>query len=237
MPATMHRPIARPRGVDLWFVPLAQPAARAARLVAACSARERERAARMPVAGRRREFLLGRGIVRSVLGAYLGVAPCEVEIAVGAGGKPFLVAAGAPAFNVSHSHGLTAIAVTGGFPVGVDLERIDPRLDVGAIARRFLAVDEAAHLARLDAAERATAFLRLWTRREACAKASGAGFTGGLGATLAPTAETAHDGPRTVVDLHPAAGYVGALAYSASPAPVHTPDHALACLETERPSL
>jgi 4'-phosphopantetheinyl transferase len=99
-----------------------------------------------------------------------------------------------------------------------------------AIARRFLAAEDTAQLARLPGPQRTTTFLALWTRREACAKASGAGFTGGVGATLARTAETNGGGPPTLVDLHPAPGYVGALAYAAPPALVHTPDHALACL-------
>jgi 4'-phosphopantetheinyl transferase len=180
----------------------------------------------MPIAARRRAFLLGRGIVRSVLGAYLGVPPGQVQIAVGPHGKPLLAAADAPAFNVSHSRGLVAIAVTAGFPVGVDLEAVDPSLDVLAIARRFLGVQEAARIARLAPADRAQEFLRLWTRREASAKASGSGFAGGLGATLA----AGEDRLLTLVDLDPAPGFVAALAYAAPPAAVHIPDHASACL-------
>ncbi|MDQ3678185.1 MAG: 4'-phosphopantetheinyl transferase superfamily protein [Actinomycetota bacterium] len=233
MSTTAAGPLAPPRGVDLWTVTLDQPAAREARLVASCSAGEHARAARMPIAGRRRDFLVGRGIVRSVLGAYLGISPGRIEIAAGVHGKPFVDARDAPAFNVSHSHGLAVLAVTAGFDVGIDLERVDPSLDVVAIARWLASPEESAHLPSLGDAASATAFLRLWTRKEARAKAGGAGFSAGLGELSAPSpgsASPSWDGTRTIVDIDPAPGYVGALAYDAPPAPLYTPDHALACL-------
>lgn len=234
VPATALGPIALPRGVDLWSVPLDQPAVREACLIAACSARELERAARMPVAARRRHFLVGRGIVRCVLGAYLGIAPRHVDIVAGAHGKPFVDSPDSPAFNVSHSRGLAVIAVTAGFAVGIDIERVDPGHDVMATARRFLAPAEAALLSPLGVDARATAFFRLWTRKEAYVKASGTGFTTGFGfggtcATLARSAAPIWDGARTTVDIDPASGYVGALVYDAPPVLLQTPDHALAC--------
>jgi 4'-phosphopantetheinyl transferase len=229
LPATELSPIAPPRGVDLWTVSLEQPAPREARLIAGCSPRELARAARMPVERRRRDFLVGRGIVRSILGSYLGIPPGDVDIAVGAHGKPFVDSPAAPAFNVSHSCGLAVIAVSAGFRVGIDLERVDPDLDVMAIAQRFLPPQDEADLASLAADARATAFFRLWTRREACVKANGTGFTGGLCAALARSATPVWDGARTIVDLQPAPGYVGALVYEAPPALVRAPDHASAC--------
>lgn len=225
--------LAPPRGVDLWIVPLDQPPVREARLIASCSAGEHERAARMPIARRRRDFLVGRGIVRSVLAAYLGISPGRVQIAVGAHSKPFVDGREAPAFNVSHSHGLVVVAVTAGFDVGIDVERVDPSLDVVAIARWFLAPEELAHLSSLGDTARSTAFLRLWTRKEARAKASGAGFSAGLSelsGLLSGSASPCWDGRHTSVDIDPAPGYVGALVYGAPPALLHTPDHALACL-------
>jgi 4'-phosphopantetheinyl transferase len=225
--------LAAPRGVDLWSVPLGGPAARDARLIAGCSPREHARAARMPLAGRRRAFLVGRGIVRSVLGAYLAIAPGDVEIGRGPHGKPFIDAPDAPAFSVSHSGDLLVLAVTAAVAVGVDVERVDAGLDVMAIASRFLASQERAQLARLTGDDRQAAFFAIWTRKEAHAKASGSGLSVGLAelrATSADAAQPRWDGRRTLVDIDPAPGYVGALAYDAPSLPVHTPEHAPACL-------
>lgn len=228
-PTGAASPIAPPQGVDLWTVPLEQPAGRDVRLIAACSPQERARAAGMRVARRRRDFLVGRGIVRSILGAYLGIPPCRVAIAAGPFGKPFVDAPGAPAFNVSHSGGLAVLAVTAGFEVGVDVERVDRRLDVAAIARRFLSPQEASLLAALGADARVSAFFRIWTRKEARLKASGTGFGAASPARAARARRGAAD-TRTLTDLVPARGYLGALAYDGPPAHLNIPDHALACL-------
>ena len=222
--------IGLPPGVDIWSVSLAQPPQAEARLMAQCSAEEQERAAGMPIAARRRDFLLARGIVRGILGGYLGIAPQSVRIARGVHGKPYIVEPGAPAFNLSHSHLLAMVAVSAGFAVGIDVERIDPLLDVAAIERWFLSSAEVAHLAAVPAEARTRAFLRLWTRKEAVAKAVGDGFSGGfavatpLGRGPGPT----FDGARTVLDLDPAPGYLAALAYQSPPVPVRTPDHPFA---------
>jgi 4'-phosphopantetheinyl transferase len=233
VPTTARCRIPPPRGVDLWAAPLDQPASSQARLIASCSAIERARAARMPIARRRRDFLVGRGVVRSVLGAYLGIPPGHVKIAAGAHGKPFVDSSAAPSFSVSHSHGLAVIAVTAGFEVGVDLELVDPRLDVAAIARQFLSTEEAARLSQLGPVARLTAFLRLWTRKEAYAKARGTGFAVGIGEALSSPTRSASrmsDPTRTIVDTDPAPGYIGALAYEGPPAPLHTPSRASASL-------
>ena len=62
LPSTVTGPIAAPRGVDVWTVPLDQPAAREARLIESCSTLEHARAACMPIARRRHDFLVARGI-------------------------------------------------------------------------------------------------------------------------------------------------------------------------------
>jgi 4'-phosphopantetheinyl transferase len=227
-----HPVIAPPRGVDIWCVSLEQPPAAQVRLAAQCSSSEHERAARMPIAARRRDFLVARGILRSILGAYLGTAPERVRIARSAHGKPFIDEPGAPAFNISHSHVLAVIAVSAGFAVGVDLERVDPLLDVAAIQRWFLSPKEGAHLVAVPPDARTHAFLRLWTRKEAVAKANGGGIAAGFAIAVPLTGGAAptFDGVRTIVDLDPAPGYVAALAYDAPPATLRTPDHALAHL-------
>ena len=234
LPSSATGPIAAPRGVDVWTVPLDQPAACEARLIASCSTLEHARAARMPIVRRGHDFLVGRGILRAVLGAYLGIPPRHVRIAAGAHGKPFVDSPAAPSFNVSHSHGLAVIAVTPGFQVGVDLELVDLRVDVVAIARRFLSKEEAALLSPLGPGARSTAFFRLWTRKEAYAKATGSGLTVGIGELFASprlSASTIWHGTHTIVDIDPAPGYVGALAYEFPPTLLHTPSQPFASLQ------
>jgi len=118
--------------------------------------------------GRRRP-----NFVRDVLAGYLGSEP---EIEVGLHGRPAL-RSGELQFNLSHSQGLAAVAVSAVHAVGVDVERPRPRLDPLRFAERFLAPAEAAALTALPAAERPEALVQLWTAKEAYLKALGTGLT------------------------------------------------------------
>jgi hypothetical protein len=101
--------------------------------------------------------------LREVLGSMLNCPAEAVELIIGARGKPALRASGTPPlfFNMSRSDHFVLIAV-GGCELGVDIERIVPRV----LHRDGLGDD-------LDPIER----LRRWTRREAVAKAIGIGLT------------------------------------------------------------
>jgi 4'-phosphopantetheinyl transferase len=60
--------------------------------------------------------------------------------------------------------------------VGVDVERVDRRVDEADIAGRFFAARESSALARLDGAARRERFFDLWTLKEALVKALGVGL-------------------------------------------------------------
>ncbi|MEX0993606.1 MAG: 4'-phosphopantetheinyl transferase superfamily protein [Solirubrobacterales bacterium] len=122
----------------------------------------------------------GRAAVRAILGTYLGKHASDVEIVNADGGKPQLAQGHRLRFNVSHSRGLTLVAVAFDRELGVDVERIDPRRATSRIARRFFARDELADLEQLPQRERIAGFYRCWTAKEAYVKALGAGLTKSL---------------------------------------------------------
>ncbi len=64
--------------------------------------------------------------------------------------------------------------------VGVDIETLRP-LAAGALARRWFPPEEAAWSGRWGPQRQASAFLWLWTQKEAMAKALGQGLGGGVG--------------------------------------------------------
>lgn len=160
---------------------------------------------------------LGRaraGFAEQVLSRYLGRAPVLER---GERGKPQL-STGELQFNLSHSGALAAVAVSAEHPVGVDIERLRP-LEPIALARRFLAPEEADSLVAVPKAQQGAAFLRLWTAKEAYVKALGTG----IGATPPGTfvidgmsVVRTHDGaPGTTWSLSAlplADGYCGTLA-------------------------
>ena len=146
---------------------------------AVLTAEERERAARMREGAPREEFVAGRGCLRRLLGAALEEDPRKLILEVGANGKPRLrQGAGVPRFNVAHSRGMVLIALSRAGEVGVDVEYVDPAVELMDVARTSF---HAGDLERIERArtqeERLKEFYRCWTRKEAVAKADGRGLT------------------------------------------------------------
>jgi len=141
---------------------------------------ERERRERFRREEDRQRFLLGRGLLRLALGAWLGRDPCQLRFCPGPHGKPELAGPGAAAihFNVAHSGDLILLAFHPACPVGVDVERLRPELAWEPLARRLLEASECRRLEGLSAGQGAGAFLAAWCRLEARLKARGEGLWG-----------------------------------------------------------
>jgi 4'-phosphopantetheinyl transferase len=161
-----------PEEVRVWLAPLGPASAAAA---AVCTDAERARAARLPRPIDRDQRLVTRGILRHLLAACTGTDPAAVPLEASATGKPVLAGSSDVRFSVAHSGALAAVAVATR-EVGIDLERCDPRLDVGAVSRAF-PHREAQALLALPPVERRAAFFRSWCRKEAYLKATGTGWT------------------------------------------------------------
>ena len=124
----------------------------------------------------------GREPLLALLAGYLGVAPGEVRLVAGEHGRPALdpVHGGVLDFNWSHSGEQALVALARGIAPGIDLEQRRTRANALEIAQRFFTAEEAGWLGTLDETERRTAFLELWTAREAVLKALGRGLAFGL---------------------------------------------------------
>ncbi len=129
--------------------------------------------------------------------------------------------------SVSHGGGLAAAAVCDHGPIGVDVERVESRRNLIAIAQRFFAPEESAMLERCGADERTALFHQWWTRKEAVLKATGAGLRGGLTGAggracrsrrMARVWRHGHDALLYVRDLRtPDVGVFGAVAIEGQP--------------------
>ena len=124
----------------------------------------------------------GREPLRSVLGAYLGIAADRVTMINGEYGRPALADAHDPSlgFNWSHSGNQALIAVGRWITPGIDLEQCRVRPRALEIARRYFSTEETAALVSLPTAARDAAFLDMWTAKEAVLKALGRGLAFGL---------------------------------------------------------
>lgn len=143
------------------------------------TAAEWERAGRFRVAAGRCRFIVCRALLRRVLAAELGIAPDRVQLAEGPYGKPVLAgeqAARRCSFNVAHAGGLGCVATSGGAALGVDVETSRRPMNLELMARKILTPPEHARFESLPTEQRLPAFLRLWTSKEALAKATGMGL-------------------------------------------------------------
>lgn len=77
-------------------------------------------------------------------------------------------------FNVTHTKGLAACIVCGNSSVGVDAEMIQNARE--KTIRKFMTPGERAHFETLLEPERSEYFFRIWTLKEALAKAYGTGI-------------------------------------------------------------
>jgi 4'-phosphopantetheinyl transferase len=90
-------------------------------------------------------------------------------------GKPFLAEPAALQFNLSHTAGLVALAVSARSPMGIDVEMGGSSVLCRDAMQSVLNASEQAALAR--AADWDDAFLALWTAKEAVVKAEGKGLS------------------------------------------------------------
>jgi 4'-phosphopantetheinyl transferase len=178
--------------VDLVHPDSADASARLDAYRALLSTDEIERMSRLIFARDRRRFLLTRALVRTTLSRYASVPPERWTFIANVHGRPeiFDRPRGVPdlRFNLSHTDGLIACAVTIGREVGVDVEHIGRRLTYD-VASRFFAPQEVADLKSLPADQQARVFFDYWTLKEAYIKARGFGLAlplGDFAFTLAP---------------------------------------------------
>jgi len=162
--------------LHVWDASLQRPAAEVARLRGLLCADERARADRFRFDRDRSRYTVGRGILRLLLGGYLGVRADRVAFQYGRFDKPRLV--GDPlCFNVSHSGAVALFAFTVLGEVGIDVELDDADFARERIAERFFSPAEVGALRALPQSLQPLAFLTCWTRKEAFIKARGDGLS------------------------------------------------------------
>lgn len=171
-----------PKGVPtVWLARLPDDPAIQSRLASLLSGEERTRLERLRQREDQQRFLVGRGLLRTLVGAHLCMPPEHVKLNHGPFGKPFVISPDkAPPlhFNVSHSGQLVLLAFHPAHEVGVDVEQVRSSHDHEAIARRTFPACEYHDWTALPPEKRLTGFFRAWTRHEAGLKALGRGIAG-----------------------------------------------------------
>ena len=137
---------------------------------------ERERCVRFVRPDDRRDFAAAHDLLRRALSTFENREPGEWAFAAGGHGKPMLdPLMGGLHFNLSHTRGFVACAVTRAAPVGIDVERLNRDVDLSRLAARFFSSAEIEDLGK--SADARGHFFELWTLKEAFLKSTGDGMS------------------------------------------------------------
>jgi 4'-phosphopantetheinyl transferase len=123
----------------------------------------------------RRRSLLARALLRRMFVQTTGIPPGGWVFDVEPSGRPILRNAGCdrvPSISLAHSGGWVAVAASDAGAIGIDIEIHRPHRNFSGIAAAAFGPDEQ----RMVATGGAATFYRIWTLREAMAKASGEGI-------------------------------------------------------------
>jgi 4'-phosphopantetheinyl transferase len=117
-----------------------------------------------------------RAALLDALAASAGLPPARIRLCSAPGAAPYALLDDIRRINLAISHdgdvSVAALRLDGGF-VGIDLMRVTDTPDWQAVAHDYLGPACAAALARVPAPERAAAFARAWSEREARLKCLG----------------------------------------------------------------
>ena len=142
-------------------------------LGATLSPAEWTRARRFGRVALQERYIIGRGLLRTVVGATLGVEPGRVEIVRGRRGRPQLPPPHALDFNISHTLAVALVGLVDGARIGVDVEHAERSINASGIARKFMTANERRALESMSADAARRRVLELWTCKEAMSKATG----------------------------------------------------------------
>lgn len=208
-----------PDDVHVWRISLERSQSELQALQTTLSSDEIARAQRFYFEQHRQRFIAGRGILRTILGRYLGVEPQAIQFTYELRGKPLLADSFADSglsFNLSHSENLALCGVSINRKIGIDIEHMRSVSDVEALAERFFAPKEYEVVRSLPPNQQQQVFFRYWTCKEAYLKAIGVGIVQlekvEISLTLEQPAKLITDQEWSLIELTPGDNYLGAVA-------------------------
>ncbi len=156
---------------------------------------ERARSANFGFGPARHLFRVGRALLRTTVCRYTQARPAEVRFGKGAWGQPLLAAPMGTKpfyFSLTHTPTLVACAISQTVPVGLDALGHDSVQQPQSVANLYFAPAEAQLLRTQQGSARVRTFERLWSLKEAYAKARGLGLHLPLRATCFAVGHQGH---------------------------------------------
>jgi 4'-phosphopantetheinyl transferase len=212
--------------VHIWSGALDQAGSELNRFFQTLSNDERMRAGRFHFQEDRKRFIVRRGMLRMILGCYLGAEASQLRFCHGENGKPAITEPFGRTirFNLSHSNGVALFAFARDRETGVDIEYMRYISGMEQIAERFFSINENEVFRSLPDIQKKEAFYNCWVCKEAFVKTLGGGLSRPLNwfdvslvpgepAKLLRTEGDSREASRWSIQyLKPAPDYVGAIA-------------------------
>lgn len=139
---------------------------------------ETEQASRFGPENSRTSFLWRRWLRREVISRYVGIPPCDLRFEGKRFEKPILPELQELQFSTTSRAGVAGIALTLHDPLGLDLETLRDTIDLSGLAKKFFRPDELSYFESAEDKDKANAFARVWTVKEAYLKMKGTGLAG-----------------------------------------------------------
>jgi 4'-phosphopantetheinyl transferase len=177
--ALHSQPLTAP-DLHIWCASLSASRDELSRFSSLLSADEKARAEKFYFERDSNRYIVGRGILRLLLGSYLKMEASRIEFTYGPHGKPAVETIfqnKVLQFNLSHSNDQAVYIFGWDTIVGIDIEHIRPMQDADDFAEQFYSPRERALINSLSGDEKWAAFFKIWTCKEAFLKANGSGLT------------------------------------------------------------
>ena len=169
--------------VHLFCISMKHPDSRIREFSHTLSSNEVRKRDQLHFAEDRDRYVIRHGALREIVGGYLNIPACDVDIEYTEYGKPKIVENSASSwlqFNLTSSKDLALIAVTRMNHIGVDIEYIIDDFPSMEIASKYFSAGAMRQLYSLPEESRKRAFFNCWTRKEAYIKARGEGLSNPL---------------------------------------------------------
>jgi 4'-phosphopantetheinyl transferase len=144
------------------------------------SPEERAQHARFRFDKHRHTYLVSHALLRGALSLTAQVEPAQFAFNTNAYGKPFIVDPAqhqAIHFNLSHTEGLAAVAISRHTALGIDVENRHRQDMTQTLAEHFFAPEECHTVAQCSDEDRTITMLEFWTLKESYIKAVGQGLS------------------------------------------------------------
>lgn len=138
---------------------------------------------------RKKEFLIGRFLLKVLLARWLRVPIKKVSLEKGEFGKLHLKSNKLIHFNLTHSENIIACAISSSI-VGIDCEVINSKFL--HLATEVFSIQEIEYFNKFTT-HREEVFFEIWTRKEAYLKALGTGIHDDLKAVSVPTSNCSNE--------------------------------------------